>query len=333
NQGEYIFQLQQLIKTAGKRNKEIHLAILNHQLSELEFNNLLRTLFYQLHFTFYQLSFLEKNRNIFQTEINELEPLVKEYENQFEKGNVSLKEVFRLRGLLFNIQSITAQIKEQIADLRKDLSVYTQTNFNENTVFVPDTIHFTDFDKLNILSLIDTAIQYRPDYLNQKKYYEYATLNYNYQKALSVPDLQLGYTFDKAGNFIMNYSALSLGLNLPVFNRNQGNIKAAQFLIKQSETDIKQKEQEIRQEILNAYQKIMTTKNLYDATQKDFLKNFDNIKDGMRENFKKRNISILEYADFFDAYINTVQQYYALLTNYYTQIETLNFYIGKKIIK
>ncbi|RME15638.1 MAG: hypothetical protein D6799_05785, partial [Bacteroidetes bacterium] len=74
-------------------------------------------------------------------------------------------------------------------------------------------------------------------------------------------------------------------------------------------------------------------KSMYEQTQKNFLKDFDAIKDGMTENFKKRNISLLEYADFFESYINAVQQYYQLLIKYHIQIEQLNYYAGKRIIK
>lgn len=333
NQGEYIFQVQQIIKTAGKRSKSIELAKLNYQISQTEFEYLISELIFQMHSTFYQLYFLNKIKDIFQNEINELEPLIQEYEKQNAKGNVSLREVIRLRGILFNLQSITSQIIKQIEDLKKDLSVYTGLNISDNINFKIDSIQLKNIDDISIVSLVDTALKYRADYLNTKHYYELARTNYRLQKSLAIPDLTLGYTFDKAGNFILNYSGLSLGMNLPFFNRNQGNIKASEFLVKQSETDIRQKEREIRQEIFSAFEKLKYTQQLYASVKIDFLKNFDSVKDGMRENFKKRNISILEYADFFDAYINSVQQYYSLVSDYYTQVETLNFYLGKKIIK
>lgn len=333
NQGEYIFQVQQIIKTAGKRSKSIELAKLNYQISQTEFEYLISELIFQMHSTFYQLYFLNKTKDIFQNEINELEPLIQEYEKQNAKGNVSLREVIRLRGILFNLQSITSQIIKQIEDLKKDLSVYTGLNISDNINFKIDSIQLKNIDDISIVSLVDTALKYRADYLNTKHYYELARTNYRLQKSLAIPDLTLGYTFDKAGNFILNYSGLSLGMNLPFFNRNQGNIKASEFLVKQSETDIRQKEREIRQEIFSAFEKLKYTQQLYASVKIDFLKNFDSVKDGMRENFKKRNISILEYADFFDAYINSVQQYYSLVSDYYTQVETLNFYLGKKIIK
>ncbi|HPQ09321.1 MAG TPA: TolC family protein [Bacteroidia bacterium] len=331
--GEYIFQFQQLIRTAGKRNKQIQLAKLNSELSQLEFDALVSNLIYQMHIIYYQLKFYSKMRDIFQIEISELEPLVNQYENQFQKGNISLREVFRLRALLFNLQSIQNEVTEQITDLKKDLSVFIGKPITNDISFKSDTIILNNVEQLKINELIDTALSHRTDYFLVLKNYDYAKQNYSLQKSLAVPDFQIGYNYDRTGSFILNYSGISLSMPLPVFNRNQGNIKYSEFLMKQAETDIKQKERELKQEIISEYEKLLVSKKLYESTQKEFLKNFDNIKDGMRENFQKRNISIVEYADFFDSYINAVQQYYNLQIKIFYHKETLNYLVGKKVIK
>lgn len=332
-QGEYVFQIQQLIKTAGKRNKQIQLAHLNYQISQYEFDNLVSNLLYQMHTIYFQYYALNKIKNSLNTEIADIYPLINLYESQYQKGNISLKEVFRLRALLFNVQSIQNDITLQMNDLKKDLSVFTGIEIKDNNVLQLEEINTADSLTINVWGLVDTALKYRPDYLLLKKNYEYNKLFHSFQKSLAVPDMRLGYGFDKAGNFIMNYNALSLSFELPVFNRNQGNIQMASFLIKEAESELKQKEREIKQEIFTNYEKLIAVRKLYFNIQQDFLKNFDNIKDGMSENFKKRNISLLEYADFFDSYINSVQQYYSLVNKYYNQIETFNYVVGKRIIK
>ncbi len=332
SQGEYIFQVQQLIYTAGKRNKRIQLASLNHQLSLLEFNQLISSLIYDLHNALIEIHYTRKIKKVYDNEINELLPLVNSYQEQFEKGNVSMKELFRLRSLLLNVQSLSADLQSQLSELEKTIRIYLGIN---NTPF---KVQLSPYDHLDlnaypVQSLMDTALKYRPDFIWAKTNVEFMTASYRYQKALSVPDFRIGYTFDKAGNFIPNYNAFSMNIDLPVFNRNQGIIKSAYFLQKQAEMELKQKENEITNELFIAYKNVLYYKSMYEQTQKNFLKDFDAIKDGMTENFKKRNISLLEYADFFESYINAVQQYYQLLIKYHIQIEQLNYYAGKRIIK
>ncbi|MEI6185360.1 MAG: TolC family protein, partial [Bacteroidota bacterium] len=54
--GQYYVQIQQLIMTAGKRGKLIKMATTNAKLSELQMQDVLRNLRYQLHQDYYNLS-------------------------------------------------------------------------------------------------------------------------------------------------------------------------------------------------------------------------------------------------------------------------------------
>jgi cobalt-zinc-cadmium efflux system outer membrane protein len=211
--------------------------------------------------------------------------------------------------------------------------IYLQLNTNQIIPKVDELPKTDVLSSLTPFALKDTALKYRPDYQWSKLNFAYQQQNYSYQKSLAIPDFRIGYNFDKAGNFILNYNALSLSMDLPVFNRNQGNIKASEFLMKQSLTEVQQKEQEIFGELVAGIQQVKNLYSLYEQVQGDFIKNFENVKDGMQENFKKRNISVIEYTDFFESYINSVQQYYSLLMKYHLSVEQLNYVVSKKIIR
>ena len=53
------------------------------------------------------------------------------------------------------------------------------------------------------------------------------------QRSLAFPEVSVKGTYDKAGNFINDYWAIGLSVSLPIFNRNQGNIRAAKISIAQ----------------------------------------------------------------------------------------------------
>ncbi|MCX8080705.1 MAG: TolC family protein [Bacteroidia bacterium] len=333
NEGEYIFQVQQLIKTAGKRSKFINLQKINTEIAKTEFELLISELFFQLHTAYYKLYYNEKIYEILNNEINEFEPLIKSYEVQLEKGNVSLKDVFRLRSVYFNLQKSSQLIFNEINQLKKDLSVYTGLSMDLNYIIVMPYENILKIENVTINSLIDSSLKYRKDLDILKLNYDYAKQNYRYQKSLRFPDLQIGYTFDKAGNFIQNYSAININFQLPVFNQNQGFIKSSEFTMRQIEAELKQKESSIKNELVAAYKNLLKTNELIINTKKDFIIKFDHVKDGMSENFKKRYIQVYEYADFFESYINAVQDYYNLLAEYFCQIEYINFLTGTKSIK
>lgn len=204
NQGEYIVQVQQLLYTAGKRNKRIQLAMLQHQMSVFEFNFLIAQLKYELHSAFYTLAYQKKLYKIFSDEINDLTIIVKLYQEQFEKGNISLKEVFRLKSLLFNIQSLHNDLYNQVAEQEKIL--YTLLGLSGSIEIQPEAGEVLLFDEqsINLATVIDTAINYRMDYLLAKYNTEYQKTYWKLQKALAVPDIKAGSSFDKAGNMVNN---------------------------------------------------------------------------------------------------------------------------------
>ena len=53
------------------------------------------------------------------------------------------------------------------------------------------------------------------------------------QRSLAFPEVSVKGTYDKAGNFINDYWAIGLSVSLPIFNRNQGNIRAAKISVAQ----------------------------------------------------------------------------------------------------
>lgn len=53
--------------------------------------------------------------------------------------------------------------------------------------------------------------------------------NLKLQKSMAFPEFSVKGNYDRVGNFINDYFAIGVSLSVPIFNRNQGNIKAARF--------------------------------------------------------------------------------------------------------
>src|SRR6185437_15122723 len=82
--------------------------------------------------------------------------------------------------------------------------------------------------------LMDSAYHNRTDLQIARTNTNISRLNYEYQKALAVPDLSLGLIYDEAGSFLNNYVGVGASIDLPFFNRNQGNIRSAKAQIASS---------------------------------------------------------------------------------------------------
>ena len=64
----------------------------------------------------------------------------------------------------------------------------------------------------------------------------------------------------------------------------------------------------------------------------DFERNFEKLITGVNENFTKRNISLLEFIDYYDSYKETCIQLHELKNDVFLGMENLNTTIGQNIL-
>ncbi|MEI8074624.1 MAG: TolC family protein, partial [Bacteroidota bacterium] len=238
-QGQYFIQIQQLIKTAGKRSKWVAMASTNTKLSELQFNEILRNLKYQLRTDFYIV--VQKNRihQLYLKELNELEKLLTGMKSQLETGNIAKKDFIRIQALILSMEQDLADNDRQLADTETELKNLLQLNSN-NFIEASDSLQPNKTNAISFEPILDTAKIYNSSFAIEQTQLIYQQQNLSYQKALKTPDLTIGPEYDHNSNYAPHYVGLSISLPLTIFNRNQGNIKSAQYAVKQEETNLMQ---------------------------------------------------------------------------------------------
>ncbi len=132
----------------------------------------------------------------------------------------------------------------QINDMESEFRLVLQV---KPTIYIDpladsNAIKSLDPEKYTLNTLIDSAYKNRTDLLIARKNLDINKLNYSYQKALAVPDLTASASYDKQGSYALYYNSIGVSMDLPFFNRNQGNIKSAKAQIEN--TDALQKSTE-----------------------------------------------------------------------------------------
>ena len=331
--GEYIIAVQQLIRVAGKRNKEIKLAETSTKLSENRFFDLLRTLRFSLRSNFYSAYYLQNSINAYQVQIVSLIKLNESYEALKIKGVVTVKDAIRIKSLLYSLKAEQTGLQNQLNDVEAELQILLQDNKTRFTPVMEKNDGLSaSFKQMNLTDLIDTAYQYRFDLKLAENTLLYNQQNLALQKALAKPDITLGAQFDKRGSFIDNASFINLAIDLPFFNRNQGNIKATKFGIDQSNIILNQQKSLVENEVQSAYIKALNTDKMLQSIDPGFRDEFENILQSVTKNFEKKNISLIDFTDFNESYKNNILQINQLQNEKMQAVETLNFTIGKTIL-
>jgi outer membrane protein, heavy metal efflux system len=330
-QGQYFIQIQQLIKTAGKRSKWISMASTNAKLSELQFNEILRNLKYQLRTDYYSVAQKIGIHRLYRKELGELEKLLAGMKSQLETGNIAKKDYIRVQALLLSLEQDLADNDRQLADTEAELKTLLQINGN-SFIKVSEMMEWNKINEVRFESIVDSAKIYNSGYAIEQTQLIYQQQNLSYQKALKAPDFTIGPEYDHNSNYAPHYVGLSISLPLPIFNRNQGNIKSAQYAVKQEETNLMQVQQLLSTSIQNALNKFYLTKELSGKQAENFYKDYAALFNNITESYRQRQISLIEFIDFFDAYrdaeLNRFNQEY----NLHAAIEEINYLAGKDMI-
>jgi cobalt-zinc-cadmium efflux system outer membrane protein len=333
--GQTELALQQVIILAGKRNKQIDLAKINSEISNYQFYDLIRTLRYQLRSSFYSLHFLQEPVAIYDKEIESLGTLIEVYNAQYKKGNIAFKELARLQALQFSLQNERLDLVKQINENRSNLSLLIGDSLSKPITPVVDQqyINSIDASAINYVELVDSALINRYDLKAAQSQLRLSEANLQLQKALRVPDLTLGASYDKAGSYVHDYNSLSAAIDLPFWNRNQGNIRAAQFQINANQQLQSQAELQVRNDIDKAYKRLIESDRLFKGASIQFTGDYENLLDGILRAYQNHTISLLEFIDYYEAYKDSKLQFNRLQSERMDALENLNLSAGANILK
>jgi outer membrane protein, heavy metal efflux system len=333
--GESAASLQQLIYLAGKRNKRINLEKINSQIARYQFYDLMRTLRYELHASFFELYFRQQSLSVYDRELKALKILVDAYGTEYQKGNISFKELARLQALQFNLENEKIDLLKDLDEKQSDLILLTGDSLARPIKPVVTVSSFDAIDpaSFSLAQLVDSAMINRYDLKIADAQIESEKTNLLLQKAMRIPDMTIGARYDKSGSYIHNYNAVSLGFDLPLWNRNQGNIKISENKIEENKAIKSQKELEVKNEIIKAFTQFIETDKLYKSSMQKFDSKYENLFDGLTGAYKDHTISLLEFIDYYETYKDSKNQYYQLLNNRLNAMESLNLAAGSTILK
>ncbi len=331
--GQVFIQLLQVFKTAGKRSKLAELSSTNAKLAELQFTDVLRNLKYALRTNFYLALQLSQTRQLYQRENSEIEKLLGAMKAQYAAGNISQKELLRVQALQLSLKQSIADNEKQYTDVNSQLKLLLQED--KNVWYAPQVVNDTIVAPAipTVDSLVAKAQKNNPEYLSEQNQLLFQQQNLSYQKALKVPDITAGVEYDRASSYTPNYWGLAISLPLPLLNRNQGNIKAAQQYVKQEETLLQVKDKKLLNDIQNTLSKLQLSIRVLQSADVQFYPQYEQLFYNATQSYQQRQLGLLEYIDLFEAYRDTQLQYQQQKLNYRKAIEDLHFVIGTDIIK
>lgn len=331
-EGEAVVEVEQLIYIAGQRNKRVRVEKLNKEMAVYQFEEVLRTLRSELNTKFIELYYTEKSLSVYDKEIDYLQRLLEVMKEQNEKGNISLLEKSRIQALLLSLQQERNETSNRVISLQGDMKLLLGLNATEvfEPVFDETVLKQVDIASIPFIEL-NNRLAERPDIKMARTNIQVSRANVSLQKSLAFPEVSLKGAYDRAGNFCDNYFAIGLSVSVPIFNRNQGNIKSARLSVLQNTNREELARKQAENKLFTSYARLEKAVKLYNTSNYELERDFEKIIDGVNSNYSKRNISLLEFIDYYQAYKETCLQLYQTQKDVFLAMEDINTVTGSDV--
>jgi outer membrane protein, heavy metal efflux system len=328
---QHLLQIEQTFSYAGKHTNTVKLARVGVEMAEKQMEDVLRSLLFEMGNTYSDLAALQSKQILYQQVISSYDRLMAATRKQLEVGAISLTEALRLESEYVTVETDALENYNEKEKIISDLRILLRLP-QDTTFYVEQKIPIVvqEFDS-NILA--EQAVAIRPDVQFKKMDKRYQEQNLKLQKSSSVPDLKLAYQpRDRGSNYVRPYSGFNAEFNIPLFDRNQGGVKAAEFNVKKSILEYEQIENQVRNEVVAAYNRYRSSSSGLANYKPEFLEQLNQLIKSTNENFQKRNISLLQFIDHQRIFIRTNIQLIELKQQYLNNVNELNFTVGTTLI-
>jgi len=328
---QFAVGIEQVIVTGGKRRKLVALEQVSRDIAVQYFEELLRSLKIELRSACAEMLFLQEYRKVLEKQRTSLDALIVNYRNQAERGNVSRSELIRLQAELLGVRSEINELQRDMNERQKELKALLNMQAQSHIVITASEANIKSPSELSLGNLFELAENSRPDLKEAMFQINYSERLLQYERAQRIPDLALSAVYDRAGGVGRSFTGFGASIDLPFFDRNQGGIRAAQISISQSQTLAEQKQLEARSEIVHAMQNYALAYEFNRQISDDFISDLDEIFESYTRNFNNRNIGILEFLDFFDAYKENKHTILEAQKDLKISFEELQFAVGTEL--
>jgi len=331
NYTQFSVELSQIIHTANQRRKEVAVQKVSKEIAIQQFGETLRGLKVELRRSINEIDYFRQYEAVLVKQVDVLTTLIDAYEKQVKDGNLSKAELLRL-------QSSALEIENELYLLRVELNARSRTLKSllnlppETQIIVAPNADKKEAVLPELQDLYLLAVDNRPDMKLHQLQTDRFVQTLSLEKAKRVPNITLSANYDRYAGIWKDYVGFGLSLDLPVFNRNQGNIRAAKIGMEQSRNLEQLYQNEVLNEVFEAYDNYRQSLHFYrKISDNELLSELDQLLDAYTKNLLNRNISMLEFMDFMESYQKSKQIFLEAQKSVDNSFEELQYCIGTNI--
>jgi len=248
-------------------------------------------------------------------------------EAQYKAGDIGEGDLLKiqLQLLQFQMDVSGAQVArtQALASLRQSLgydAVPEDYDVSGDLAFEPITTGMMDLEAM--------ALQNRPDLRAAQQSITAAKSQFTLAEANGKVDPQGTFNYTHLSG--LNTGSLFFNMQLPIFNRNQGEISRTRFAITDAEELERAASDQVLTDVIGAYAGVHTGDEIVKLYTSGYLKEAQDSRDISEYAYKRGAASLLDFLDAERSYRATELAYFQALASYETSLEQLRAAVGTR---
>lgn len=317
------WQLTKPVQWPAQRRYKIASATENIAVANNTYQENVRNLSFNVGSSWINTWVLKKKLGLLQESKANLDTLVKINELRYKNQVITQTDLVRTQVLL---QQYHLQLSTFFQDYNNELQTLKLLTGSTDSIDIDTSNQVESLLPTAALdSLISQSRENRSDVMLVKSTIEQSNSNIKYQRSLSWPQPELGVIYNPQNS--VPYVGFFGTISVPIFDRNQGQIKKAEIRKAQAEQDLQATQLQVQTDVSTAYRTYEVQKRNIQQYQ-GILQQSQQILDNVKYAYLRGGTTIIDFLDAQRNWYDTRLLYYDALQSYYQSYLQLLFVTG-----
>ncbi|MGH9445072.1 MAG: TolC family protein [Terriglobia bacterium] len=250
-------------------------------------------------------------------------------QEQYKAGGISEGDLLKTKLQLLQFQTDVSAAQVDLVEAKYGLRQLTGYDaLPANFQVIGDLTYLPVH--LSLLDLEAAALQLRPDLQAAKQGITAAQSQYQLARANGKQDLTTQLNYTHVSN--LNNASLFGSIEIPIFNRNQGEIARTRDAITQAQESEQATSDQVLTDVQDAYASVESNAQVVQLYQSGYLKEAQESRDISQYAYRRGAASLLDFLDAERSYRSTQLAYRGALAAYMISIEQLREAVGTRTL-
>jgi cobalt-zinc-cadmium efflux system outer membrane protein len=329
---EYSIRTDFVFERGAKRQRRINVAEAAVSTAQLQFLNTVRSVVLDVQSAFVDLLQAKADLALAQETLETFRQTVQINTSRVRSGDLAEVELIRTQVAELQFENTVAQASLKVDIDRARLRVLLGRSKSEK---LPDATG--DFRREELTTGLDAlrarAFLSRPDYLALQRDVTRSQAELRLQLAQGKVDYTIGTEYRRQQGLAGTGNSLGIffSTNLPVFNRNQGEIERVRQEQMQAEARVRALQATIETDVETAYLQYTTARQSLRRVEESMLSKATDVRQITERSYRRGGASLLDFLDAQRAYNDTVQIRNAALADFAKSLYAIDAATGTSV--